>query len=450
MNTPAYTDPIPATEYEQEVRKGQWWTRAGFKRGYAGVEEDSFADLRKNDWEPTSSPGSGASLWAWRGILAKGLWGQMAKAMDQGLVPPEGQTDFWSTPYFRSIGLSSLLFPSKHENEETNANRLVVAWRFFDKWPQLLAFTVREKKSAWSHPLIQFARPGYEGSFNKLLDVGMFDDFISRMEGYRLTPSGLVQMGLNRKFMPLCLLAAKLPGFNPNESVPSYNSVRSLMHDAAVRNDSASILWLHSLGVPLEATDRSGKTPLLLAARQGATASIETLVKLGADLHARDRFGQSAAHIAIEGVSTVRMPAHGQGSSWVPKDKAEINQSLDRAAATLVMLKRLGGDIHAVVPPALKGKALKLSKERFALATAAGVPIKASRKTPSMAAEGETASEQISRREAEHRLDPTRGLPEGSRARVFDAVFRDAFTPFEPEVEYDEAPAAPAFGRRRF
>lgn len=45
---------------------------------------------------------------------------------------------------------------------------------------------------------------------------------------------------------------------------------------------------LVELGADVNATDLYGRTPLMIAARQGLSGSVELLVKAGADVNARD------------------------------------------------------------------------------------------------------------------------------------------------------------------
>ena len=50
----------------------------------------------------------------------------------------------------------------------------------------------------------------------------------------------------------------------------------------------------------IDEPDFEGRTPLMLAARNGHTGVIEALVKAGCDLHVRDRFSNTAMSLAEE------------------------------------------------------------------------------------------------------------------------------------------------------
>ena len=68
---------------------------------------------------------------------------------------------------------------------------------------------------------------------------------------------------------------------------------------AAATGDLRTVKALLSHGVPIDITDRSGKTGLHAAAVQGQIKIIEYLISKGANINAIDRYGDSPLEIAI-------------------------------------------------------------------------------------------------------------------------------------------------------
>ena len=67
---------------------------------------------------------------------------------------------------------------------------------------------------------------------------------------------------------------------------------------AAVQGSTAAVRLHIEKGLPLDARDREGRTPLLLAASHGHAEICAMLLQAGADPRASDRGGMSAAHLA--------------------------------------------------------------------------------------------------------------------------------------------------------
>ena len=70
------------------------------------------------------------------------------------------------------------------------------------------------------------------------------------------------------------------------------------LHGAALQDDVAGIASWVGRGIPVDARDAEGRTPLMVAAAFGNAAAAETLITLGADPLARDGQGEGAIHFA--------------------------------------------------------------------------------------------------------------------------------------------------------
>lgn len=77
----------------------------------------------------------------------------------------------------------------------------------------------------------------------------------------------------------------------------------TLLHHAAKRGASQVCLQLIRLGANVNARDKSGRTPLMMAALWGHSRCLAVLALKGADLHQQDNAGQTALHHAVQGSS---------------------------------------------------------------------------------------------------------------------------------------------------
>ncbi len=77
------------------------------------------------------------------------------------------------------------------------------------------------------------------------------------------------------------------------------------LHMAAMKSDELTLALTRS-GADVNAQGPQGETPLLIAARRGATERVRHLLKAGADITATDRAGQTALHLAaLSGVRSL-------------------------------------------------------------------------------------------------------------------------------------------------
>ena len=77
---------------------------------------------------------------------------------------------------------------------------------------------------------------------------------------------------------------------------------RNALHYAAIRNDIMELkrLFLADRSKEINAPDRSGATPLVLAVKEGNIGAATLLMEKGANPHIRDNEGNSAADYAKE------------------------------------------------------------------------------------------------------------------------------------------------------
>jgi uncharacterized protein len=70
------------------------------------------------------------------------------------------------------------------------------------------------------------------------------------------------------------------------------------IHDAARQGDLDALTKLLDQGVPLEARDATGETPLLAASLTGRSKLVAVLIEKGADIRARNNRGLTPLHAA--------------------------------------------------------------------------------------------------------------------------------------------------------
>ena len=76
---------------------------------------------------------------------------------------------------------------------------------------------------------------------------------------------------------------------------------RSALHVACMAGRAAAVAALLSRGAALEAPDKEGYTPLILASRYGKRDVCSLLIKAGANLKATDHASHTAADVARHG-----------------------------------------------------------------------------------------------------------------------------------------------------
>ncbi len=75
------------------------------------------------------------------------------------------------------------------------------------------------------------------------------------------------------------------------------------LHDAVKRNDCATVQQLIEAGAPVDARDKDGLTPLMLACMNLQEENIRLLVRAGANPHARNAAGTTARQMLMRGDS---------------------------------------------------------------------------------------------------------------------------------------------------
>lgn len=112
------------------------------------------------------------------------------------------------------------------------------------------------------------------------------------------------------------------------------------LHSAAQKGDILKVNQLIAEGADINAIDRSGMTPLLLAAMWGKGEVANTLIKAGADINAKDKFNATPLHgAAINGNTEIAVALIKAGADinakadgdwtplWYATSRAEQKQS---------------------------------------------------------------------------------------------------------------------------
>jgi len=80
---------------------------------------------------------------------------------------------------------------------------------------------------------------------------------------------------------------------------------------------------LIELGAELEATDKFGRTPLMLSCKLGSATTVDLLLKYKADIHATNNLGDSPMSFAqMSGNAEVTMAMVQAGASLRPSSRA--------------------------------------------------------------------------------------------------------------------------------
>lgn len=432
------TDPLNSVSHDaQRVRASRWWSNASHRLAReAGEVLESDGRLRQklsaDQWLPDSAghTGRASSLMAWRG-----LWGQprialLIQAIDAGLAPPDDAgLDWWPTEYFRYNSLRAIFLPARrygggaalehNDYAAQEAARQRLAGMVHERWPELTGILATTKApfspgasdppnaasgaQVWRHPLVISARLGGQADFDRLAPI------IDADPDHPLWQPDMVpyvlEAALKKRFMPLVEMALR-HGANPHDEIIGFKGRRqTLLHSALASDQEWMVQWL--LNQPtvrnrLETTDEFGRTPLLLAARKANVPAITQLVNAGAHVHARDLYGQSAAHMVIEGLSTV-VPAGTPGQTWwAPKSSDMLQAMLVQAGQALALLSTLG---LAMDEPASPEK--KRTRKKAAADQGADEQPRRPRRSPVCAKPGETWEQQLHRRVSDDdNLDP--------------------------------------------
>ncbi len=153
------------------------------------------------------------------------------------------------------------------------------------------------------------------------------------------------------------------------------------LHYAARCDHERILVWLLSLGMPVDSPDESKDTPLMTAAGSNSLACARCLVTAGADVRVEDKNGFQAIHEA-SGINMVRLlieagadvNAISGGGDWPLKEAAS-----DGDADLLRYLLGAGApaDLHSTGETALFGAVRKDSEECVALLVDAGANVNA-------------------------------------------------------------------------
>ena len=82
---------------------------------------------------------------------------------------------------------------------------------------------------------------------------------------------------------------------------------RTALHSRAEEGDVEGIIPLVAQGANVSARDKSGMTPLFLAASHAHVAAMKVLVDLGADVDALDKIMRTPLHIVARCVEAVEV-----------------------------------------------------------------------------------------------------------------------------------------------
>ena len=144
--------------------------------------------------------------------------------------------------------------------------------------------------------------------------------------------------------------------------------------DAARHGKKEQVEALLKQGAPLEATDKDGRTPLMLAAQYGRVSTVQLLLDKGAKPDARDRRGWNAFMLALispsGGVAGVVHTAHDSVLKLLPQPQ-RFRVALDAAwapgkgvfSSCFMRPEQLAQHIRDLHPDALVVEALR----RFAI-----------------------------------------------------------------------------------
>lgn len=155
----------------------------------------------------------------------------------------------------------------------------------------------------------------------------------------------------------------------------------NVLHYAARCDHEQILVWLLSLGMPVDSHDESENTPLMTAAGSNSLACARCLVATGADVRAEDTNGFQAIHEAT-GIDMIRLlieagadvNAISGGGDWSLKEAAS-----DGDADLLRYLLGVGAvvDLNSTGETALFGAVRKDSEKCVALLLAAGANVNA-------------------------------------------------------------------------
>ena len=111
------------------------------------------------------------------------------------------------------------------------------------------------------------------------------------------------------------LVAAACAAPTPTQST-SRNTVTDLrLHQAATAGDLAVIAALLSEGLPIDARDADGRTPVMAATVAGQVAAVRALVDAGADVDIRDnRLDNPFLYAGAEGLLDILRLVNGAGA----------------------------------------------------------------------------------------------------------------------------------------
>jgi ankyrin repeat protein len=87
--------------------------------------------------------------------------------------------------------------------------------------------------------------------------------------------------------------------FNPKTIAARDGLGNSILHYAAQWKQDVHIPFIISKGIPVEAANATGETPLFMAVKYDGSSTVRILLDNKADIHARDSLGNSALHAAV-------------------------------------------------------------------------------------------------------------------------------------------------------
>lgn len=144
-------------------------------------------------------------------------------------------------------------------------------------------------------PLHFAAKNGRQWSVDKLLVAGA-DPLIAAKDG-RLAIEDAVQNG-NAALVNSLVRAMQAKGFDFENHRDAQGD--SLLHRAVTSYDDTPVMYLLGAGVPVDARNAAGETPLMIAIKNGMMSNVSLLLQRGADVMATSTSGESVFELAMQ------------------------------------------------------------------------------------------------------------------------------------------------------
>jgi len=137
--------------------------------------------------------------------------------------------------------------------------------------------------------------------------------------------------------------------FSPTVLASKDSSGNGPLHYAAMAGLAEGAAFIASRGVPVDARNVDGQTPMMLALRKDSTGTVNVLLSLGSDASLRDSSGSTPLHLAVywRASECLRLLARS-AADLDPRDytgKTPLRDAVDKAdASSTAFLLELGAD----------------------------------------------------------------------------------------------------------